>query len=103
MISSGAFLALALATLHAQRPTDLVNKRVTAQVVGVVDGDTVDILIPPTRRLRARLHGVDTPEPGEPLSQQARIFTRVLMFSRDVQVSKLLAPLNGLRLSSLLL
>ena len=83
----GAFLALTLVTLHAQRPTDLVNKRITAQVVSVIDGDTVDILIPPARRLRARLHGVDTPESGEPLSQQARTFTRVLMFSRDVQVT----------------
>lgn len=87
MISSGAFLALALATLHAQRPTDLVNKRLTAQVVGVIDGDTVDILIPPARRVRVRLDGVDTPESGEPFSQQARTFTRVLIFSRDVQVT----------------
>ncbi|OFW39752.1 MAG: hypothetical protein A3F70_01810 [Acidobacteria bacterium RIFCSPLOWO2_12_FULL_67_14] len=84
---SGAFLALALVTLHAQRPTDLVNKRVTAQVVGVIDGDTVDILIPPERRVRVRLHGVDTPESGEPFTQQARIFTRVLIFSRNVQVT----------------
>lgn len=87
MISSGAFLALALATLHAQRPTDLVNKRLTAQVVGVIDGDTVDILIPPARRVRVRLDGVDTPESGEPFSQQARTFTRVPIFSRDVQVT----------------
>ena len=66
---------LALETLHAQRPTDLVNQRVTAQVVHVADGDTVDIVIPPKRRVRVRLHGVDT-----------RAFTRVLMFGRDVTV-----------------
>ena len=87
MVWSGAFLALALVTLHPQGPTDLVNKRVSAQVVGVIDGDTVDILIPPARRLRVRLHGVDAPESGEPFSQQARVFTRVLIFSRDVQVT----------------
>jgi len=84
---SGAFLALALLTLPAQRPADLVNQHVTAHVVRVVDGDTVDILIPPARRVRVRLHGVDTPEAGEPFSQRARTFTRVLMFDRDVAVT----------------
>jgi micrococcal nuclease len=77
---------LALETLHAQRPTDLVNQRVTAQVVHVADGDTVDIVIPPKRRVRVRLHGVDTPESNERFSGDARTFTRVLMFGRDVTV-----------------
>jgi endonuclease YncB( thermonuclease family) len=72
---------------QAQRSNDLVNQRVTAEVVAVIDGDTVDVLIPPARRVRVRLHGVDTPETGEPFYQQARVFTRVLMFSRTVEVA----------------
>jgi micrococcal nuclease len=80
-------IALSIETLRAQRPTDLVNKRFVAEVTRVADGDTVDVLIAPTRRVRIRLHGVDTPEAKEPFSNQARTFTRVLMFGRQVTVT----------------
>jgi endonuclease YncB( thermonuclease family) len=83
----GVALLLTDGAAQAQRSNDLVSQRVTAQVVAVIDGDTVDILIPPARRVRVRLHGVDTPEIGEPFYQEARVFTRVLMFSRTVVVS----------------
>jgi endonuclease YncB( thermonuclease family) len=79
-------LALSIETLHAQRPTDLVNKNFVADVTRVADGDTVEVLIPPARKVRIRLHGVDTPEAMEPFSNQARTFTRVLMFGRRVTV-----------------
>lgn len=82
----GLVSMLGLGAQAVQRPTDLVNKETTGRVVGVTDGDTLDILIPPKRRLRVRLHGVDAPEAAEPFSQQARNFLRVLMFSRDVIV-----------------
>jgi len=55
-------LALSVETLHAQRPTDLVNKHFVADVTRVADGDTVEVLMPPARKVRIRLHGVDTPE-----------------------------------------
>lgn len=80
-------LAVVLGQAQAQRPTDLLNHPLTAHVVGIIDGDTVDVVIPPARRVRVRLHGVDTPESGEPFSQQALVFTRVLMFSRDVAIT----------------
>ena len=79
-------LALSIEALHAQRPTDLVNKNFIAEVTRVADGDTVEVLIPPARTVRVRLHGVDTPEAKEPFSTQARTFTRVLMFGRRVTV-----------------
>jgi endonuclease YncB( thermonuclease family) len=79
-------LVLSIETLHAERPRDLVNTRFVAQVTHVVDGDTVDVLISPARRVRIRLHGVDTPERKEPFSDRARTFTRVLMFGRSVTV-----------------
>ena len=79
-------LVLATASLNAQRPRELVNKRITGKVVSVIDGDTVDVLVAPKHVMRVRLHGIDTPERGEPFSTQARNFTRVLLFSRDVEV-----------------
>ena len=72
--------------LSAQRPRELINKRITGKVVSVIDGDTVDVLVAPKHVMRVRLHGIDTPERGEPFSTQARNFTRVLLFSRDVEV-----------------
>ena len=80
-------LAVATAALVGRGPADLVGRATTAHVVSVIDGDTVDVLIPPSRRVRVRLHGVDTPESGEPFSQQARRFTRSLVFSRDANVN----------------
>jgi micrococcal nuclease len=82
----GLLSILALAPAQAQRPADLVDKRFAARVVGVTDGDTVTVLVPPRRQVRVRLHGIDTPEAGEPFSTQARNFTRVLMFSKDVTI-----------------
>lgn len=87
LICQVVLLALLTVTSNAQRPVDLVKVHSTAKVVGIVDGDTVDVVFPQGRRVRVRLEGVDTPENGEPFSQQARVFTRVLMFDRDVQLA----------------
>jgi endonuclease YncB( thermonuclease family) len=78
--------AFALTRVEAQRPDDLISRQIVAEVVGVLDGDTVDVLIPSGRRLRVRVHGVDAPERGEPFSQQALNFTRVFMFAKRVTV-----------------
>lgn len=83
----GVFLVLALETVHGQPPTDLVNRRVAARVTHVADGDTMDIVIAPSRRVRVRLHGVDAPEYGEAFSNRALSFMRVLVFGRDVTVT----------------
>lgn len=81
------FVLLTVAPAVGQHPIFLVNRDVTAHIVRVIDGDTVDALIPPASRIRVRLHGVDSPESGEPFSQEARDFTRILMFSRNVVLS----------------
>jgi endonuclease YncB( thermonuclease family) len=82
----GLVVVQAGADLSAQRPRELVNKRITGKVVSVIDGDTVDLLMPSKHVLRIRLHGIDAPERGEPFHTQARNFTRVLLFSREVEV-----------------
>jgi endonuclease YncB( thermonuclease family) len=80
-------LVAAIDAVHAQRPTDLVNRRFVAEVTHVADGDTVEVLVPPARKVRVRLHGVDTPESNEPFNDRARTFTRVLMFGRTVTIA----------------
>jgi endonuclease YncB( thermonuclease family) len=79
-------LTLGLADTSAQRARDLVNHTTAGRVVKVIDGDTVDVALASKRTIRVRLHGVDSPESGEPFSQQARTFTRVLLFSQQVTV-----------------
>jgi micrococcal nuclease len=66
--------------------SDLVGKQFSARVVAVVDGDTIDVLIPRVRRVRVRVYGIDTPESKEPFSQAAEHFTRVAVFAQDVTV-----------------
>jgi endonuclease YncB( thermonuclease family) len=43
-----------------------------ARVVGVVDGDTVDVLRIDRHKERVRLQGIDAPEPGQPYGTQAK-------------------------------
>jgi micrococcal nuclease len=81
---AAVILASGFSQGRAPAPSDLVGKRSAAHVVGVVDGDTVDVVIPPSRRVRVRIHGIDAPEKGESFSQRATAFMRVLMFARDV-------------------
>jgi micrococcal nuclease len=74
--------------LSAQPLRDLVGIRFNARVISVSDGDTVDA-IPEgeARAVRVRLDGVDAPERGEPFSQQARSFIRVLLFEQTAQAA----------------
>jgi endonuclease YncB( thermonuclease family) len=65
---------------------DLVGADFEARVVSVVDGDTVDVLLRgDTRSVRIRLEGVDSPERGEAFNERARVFTRVLLFDKQVR------------------
>jgi endonuclease YncB( thermonuclease family) len=80
-------IALLTATIHGQAPADLAGLTFNAHVIGIVDGDTLDVLKANTKRtVRIRLDGIDTPERGEPFTQQARNLTRVLAFDQDVIV-----------------
>lgn len=51
-------------------PTDAVSGD-TFKVIGIVDGDTVDILVN-NSPLRLRLNGIDTPEKGQPFGDRAK-------------------------------
>lgn len=47
------------------------NHDLTGKVVRVLDGDTIEILDAGTESHRIRLHGIDTPERGQPFSRAA--------------------------------
>ena len=57
----------------------------TGQVVGVIDGDTIEILHN-GKAQRIRLQGIDCPEKGQPYGNNAKHATSDLVFARSVLV-----------------
>ena len=43
-----------------------------AKVVGVIDGDTIDVLTDAKQTIRIRLNGIDAPERGQPFGNNTR-------------------------------
>jgi endonuclease YncB( thermonuclease family) len=63
----------------AQQP-----QTITGRVVGIVDGDTLDILTRANRQIRIRFHAIDSPERAQPFYNQATQSLGDLVFGRDV-------------------
>ena len=83
---SGWIAAAALVAGHiiagsAQTPP----ARYDAKVVGVVDGDTIDVLAGRTQ-IKVRIEGIDCPELGQPYGRVARSFASDRVFGRRVEV-----------------
>lgn len=57
------------------------------KVVGVVDGDTIDVLRN-GRPQRIELHGIDCPERGQPYGKQATQAASDLLFGKQVEIAK---------------
>ena len=57
----------------------------TGQVVGVIDGDTIEVLHSGQAE-RIRLNGIDCPEKGQAYGKKAKQFTSSLVFGKQVIV-----------------
>ena len=57
----------------------------TAKCVGVVDGDTVDILTDDKKQIRLRLAAIDTPERDQPFGNTAKKYLSGLIFGKGIQ------------------
>jgi endonuclease YncB( thermonuclease family) len=71
--------------LAAQLPAQAVE--VTGRVVGVIDGDTIDVLTPRFETLRVRLAGIDAPELGQPFGRTSKTALSSLAFARTATVA----------------
>ncbi len=69
-----------LVLLSANRPL------LTGKVVGIIDGDTIDILIEGKQTIRIRLDGIDCPERRQDFGRRARQFTADAAFGKEVTV-----------------
>ena len=57
----------------------------TGQVVGVIDGDTIEVMHL-GKAERVRLHGVDCPEMGQPFGKRARQYTSTHTLRKTVTI-----------------
>lgn len=57
--------------------------RYQGRVVGIVDGDTIKVLIG-RASVSVRLYGIDAPEKNQPFGARARQFASALAFGKDV-------------------
>lgn len=63
-----------------------VANELAGRVVGVMDGDTIEVLTPAKQLVRVRLAGIDAPEKKQPFGNLAKQKLSALVFSRDVIV-----------------
>jgi len=57
----------------------------SGQVVGVIDGDTIDVLHNGQAE-RIRLNGIDCPEKRQPFGKKAKQFTSTLVYGKEVTI-----------------
>lgn len=83
-MSAGALLVCVLLVVPDASPSD-DSKTLKAQVIAVIDGDTVDIFFDGKKK-RVRLEGIDAPERGQPYGTQAKQALSKLVFGKAVTV-----------------
>lgn len=62
------------------------NNQLVGLVVGVMDGDTYDLLTENKRKIRIRMHGIDAPEKGMPFNKVSKKFLSDLIFNKKVSI-----------------
>ena len=76
-----AFLLLAITA-----PVQLPETVVAAQIVGVIDGDTIRALAEGNQLLRVRLRNIDAPEKSQAFGQASKQNLSRYIFGRDVEL-----------------
>ncbi len=61
-------------------------KTFAARVVGVLDGDTVDVLTPERSQERIRLTGIDAPEKSQAFGQKSKQHLSDLVFGKTIKI-----------------
>ena len=78
--------------LSPATPTDATSdateqaNEITGKVVGIIDGDTIDILTDDKTKIRIRLNGIDAPETGQPFGKNTKLFLSEFIGGQIVRV-----------------
>ena len=65
-----------------KKPSDTIS----GIVIGIVDGDTYDILVDGNKTMRVRMEGIDAPERGMPYYRKSKKFLSELCFGKIVRL-----------------
>jgi endonuclease YncB( thermonuclease family) len=93
------FLALFAALLTAS----VFAESFTGKVVGVTDGNNINVTCPPNIYYTVKLEGVDCPDLGQSFGPQARQFLESLILSKSVWVDVKSVDHNNRRISQMVL
>lgn len=74
------------ATEPATYTFGLEHVSIHGRITGIVDGDTINVLILAKRQFRVRLAFVDAPEKGQAFGQRAKAAMSELLFGKDVKL-----------------
>lgn len=83
------FLAIAAITGCDPQTPSSAPAGFTAKVVGITDGDTIDVLLDDKTTQRLRLNGIDAPERGQPFGNNAKQFLSDRIGGQLIQITPL--------------
>jgi micrococcal nuclease len=86
MMSLAAKMKLLLVAIAVLGATALCAETITGKVIGVTDGDTIDVLDATKRPRRIRLGGIDAPEKAQPFGNRSKEHLSDLVFGKQVEV-----------------
>ncbi|MBS0156569.1 MAG: thermonuclease family protein [Nitrospira sp.] len=78
-------LWLILLLLLSHLPSSALAQDFTGHVVGVMDGDTIEVLRN-KKAVRVRLQGIDCPEKSQAFGNRAKLATSDLVFAKNVTI-----------------
>jgi micrococcal nuclease len=70
------------------KSTEINDSVFYGKVIGIVDGDTYDLLIDGNQTIRVRMEGIDAPEKGMPFYKVSKNYLGQLCFSKHVKLKK---------------
>jgi endonuclease YncB( thermonuclease family) len=83
LLSLVFFSLMLLPVLANEKAVTKQTARRSGKVVGVIDGDTYDVLVE-GRSIRVRMEGIDAPERGMPYYKAAKQHLSVLCFGKQI-------------------
>lgn len=85
------YFLLLFASCHSKSGRRIVDENqnlIKGYVIGVIDGDTYDLLIDNNLTVRIRMEGIDAPEKGMPFYRVAKNYLSQNCFNKEIRIQK---------------